>query len=83
MSELNTVGVCVMCGVSESVSAMWLLKRMVRIVWMVVVVIVFFFKAEAANEVPLSLVGSEMCLRDRGWTACRNDLFFVGQLFFC
>ena len=27
---------------------------------------VFFFKQKTANEIRLSLVGSEMCIRDRG-----------------
>ncbi len=32
----------------------------------VMMAVIFFFKQKTADEVRLSLVGSEMCLRDRG-----------------
>ena len=39
----------------------------------------FFFKQKTAYEMLRSLVGSEMCIRDSGWTAFRMGPWKHGQ----
>ena len=44
-------------------------------------ILIFFFKQKTAYEIPLRLVGSEMCIRDRcnAWGWCDGDLFHVNK----
>ncbi len=40
----------------------------------------FFFKQKTAYEISACLVGSEMCIRDRGTTRVSNPFSITGQM---